>query len=52
MTNYKNKKLLAVFAHPDDESFGPGGTLTLYAKRGVEIHIYFVWWAKERERLV
>lgn len=38
MTNYK-KKLLAVFAHPDDESFGPGGTLALYAKRGVEIHI-------------
>lgn len=33
------KKLLAVFAHPDDESFGPGGTLALYAKRGVEVHL-------------
>lgn len=33
------KKLLAVFAHPDDESFGPGGTLALYAKQGVEIHL-------------
>jgi LmbE family N-acetylglucosaminyl deacetylase len=33
------KKLLAVFAHPDDESFGPGGTLALYARRGVEIHL-------------
>lgn len=33
------KKLLAVFAHPDDESFGPGGTLAKYAREGVEIHI-------------
>ena len=34
-----NKRLLAIFAHPDDESFGPGGTLAKYAKEGVEIHI-------------
>ncbi|MBN1264232.1 MAG: PIG-L family deacetylase [Anaerolineales bacterium] len=32
-------RLLAVLAHPDDESFGPGGTLALYAQRGVEIHL-------------
>ncbi len=31
--------LLAVLAHPDDESFGMGGTLALYAKRGVEVHL-------------
>jgi LmbE family N-acetylglucosaminyl deacetylase len=31
--------LLAVFAHPDDESFGPGGTLALYADRGVDVHL-------------
>lgn len=36
-----NKKpvLLAVLAHPDDESFGMGGTLALYAARGVEINL-------------
>ena len=26
-------------AHPDDESFGVGGTLALYAQRGVEVHL-------------
>jgi N-acetylglucosamine malate deacetylase 2 len=34
-----NKKILAVFAHPDDEAFGPGGTLAKYAHEGVEIHL-------------
>lgn len=33
------KKILAVFAHPDDEAFGPGGTLAKYASSGVEIHL-------------
>lgn len=31
--------LLAVLAHPDDESFGPGGTLARYAGEGVDVHI-------------
>lgn len=31
--------LLAVFAHPDDESFGNGGTLALYARRGAAVHL-------------
>lgn len=31
--------LLAVFAHPDDESFGPGGTLARYAWSGVAVHL-------------
>ena len=33
------KRLLAILAHPDDESFGPGGTLARYAAEGVEVHI-------------
>lgn len=32
-------RLLAVFAHPDDESFGPGGTLARYAAEGVDVHV-------------
>ena len=31
------RTLLAVFAHPDDESFGAGGTLALYARRGCRV---------------
>ena len=31
--------LLAVFAHPDDETFRPGGTLALLARRGVCVHV-------------
>jgi LmbE family N-acetylglucosaminyl deacetylase len=34
-----SKKLLAVIAHPDDETFGFGGTLAKYASEGVEIHV-------------
>lgn len=36
----ENKRiLLAVLAHPDDETFGTGGTLALYARQGVEVHL-------------
>lgn len=34
-----NKRLLAIFAHPDDEAFGPGGTLAKYADERVDIHL-------------
>ena len=32
-------KLLAVFAHPDDESMGMGGTLAKYSAEGVDTHL-------------
>lgn len=32
-------KLLAVFAHPDDESMGMGGTLAKYSAQRVETHL-------------
>ncbi len=31
--------LLAVFAHPDDESMGMGGTLAKYSAEGIETHL-------------
>src|SRR5215467_9022319 len=32
-------KLMAVLAHPDDESLGVGGTLAKYASAGVEVFL-------------
>jgi LmbE family N-acetylglucosaminyl deacetylase len=34
-----SQKLLAVFAHPDDESFRPGGSLALMAAKSVKIFL-------------
>lgn len=34
-----DKVLLAVLAHPDDESFGMGGTLACYAEQGAEVYL-------------
>lgn len=36
---HKSRTLLGVFAHPDDESFGPGGTLARYAGEGKTVHV-------------
>ena len=33
----ESQTLLAVLAHPDDETFRPGGTLALLARRGVRV---------------
>ena len=33
------KTILAVLAHPDDESFGLGGTLALYSQRGYDTYL-------------
>lgn len=38
-TMIKALKLLAVFAHPDDESMGMGGTLAKYSAEGVETYL-------------
>ncbi|NOX37950.1 MAG: PIG-L family deacetylase [Calditrichaeota bacterium] len=32
-------RILAIFAHPDDESYGPGGTLAKYAREGHEVFL-------------
>lgn len=34
-----DRVLLGVFAHPDDESFGPGATLAKYAREGATVHV-------------
>ena len=35
----QEKRLLAVVAHPDDETFGMGGTLAFYARNGVQVNL-------------
>jgi LmbE family N-acetylglucosaminyl deacetylase len=32
------RRLLVALAHPDDESFGPAGTIVRYASQGVAVH--------------
>lgn len=39
MSPEQDLRLMAILAHPDDESFGTGGTLALYAQRGVSVHL-------------
>ncbi|HYW87131.1 MAG TPA: PIG-L deacetylase family protein [Chloroflexota bacterium] len=37
MAEHSNLRLMAILAHPDDESLGNGGTLARYAAEGIEI---------------
>jgi LmbE family N-acetylglucosaminyl deacetylase len=39
MTSSSDFTLLAVFAHPDDEAFGTGGTLARYAAEGCDVYL-------------
>jgi LmbE family N-acetylglucosaminyl deacetylase len=39
MTPMRTLRLMAVLAHPDDESLGIGGTLAKYASEGVEVFL-------------
>jgi len=39
MEKNKNLSLMAVLAHPDDETFGMGGTLAKYAFDGVDVYL-------------
>lgn len=36
---YQGHTLLSVLAHPDDESFGMGGTLAYYAEHGADVYL-------------
>src|SRR5438309_6548905 len=48
-------KLMAILAHPDDESLGNGGILAKYAAEGIETSLVVAtrgergWWGKEEE---
>lgn len=39
MEKNNNLSLMAVLAHPDDETFGMGGTLAKYAQNGVDVYL-------------
>ncbi|WP_238613407.1 PIG-L deacetylase family protein [Candidatus Oscillochloris fontis] len=42
-------RILVVLAHPDDESFGMGGTLALYSWCGAEVHLVCATGGEEGE---
>ncbi len=47
-----NKRILALFVHPDDETFGVGGTLAKYAEAGAEIVLVCATRGERGEELI
>ena len=43
--------MVAIYAHPDDEAFGTGGTLAKYSHEGVDVHLITVNQADEKIRI-
>lgn len=41
------RSILAVFAHPDDETFLVGGTLAHYARQGVRVELLCLTWGEK-----
>lgn len=39
MIDFSKKKILAFFAHPDDETLGVGATISKLSRQGAEIHV-------------
>src|SRR5579872_864526 len=35
----QRKTIVGIFAHPDDEAFGPGGTLAKFTKEGNDVYV-------------
>lgn len=35
----RGKRILGIFAHPDDEAFGPGGSIAKWVKEGAEVYL-------------
>lgn len=46
MMKSEGKKLMAIFAHPDDESLMMGGALAKYASEGVETYLLMATWGE------
>ena len=49
-THYERPRVLAIFAHPDDETFLAGGTLAKYAARGWDVRVISATYGENGQR--